>query len=55
VMNINKATNEESFQAEFFKYGLCALISHLDDLFNNVVDIGFPSTWSHHIIHPIHK
>ena len=55
MMSNNKATDEEGFQAEFFKHGLRALVSYLDDLFNHVVRTGFPSTWSHHIIHPIHK
>jgi hypothetical protein len=55
VMNSSKATDEEGFQAEFFKHGLRALVSHLVDLFNHVVRTGFPSAWSHHIIHPIHK
>jgi hypothetical protein len=55
VMNNNKAADEEGFQAEFFKHGLRALVSHLADLFNHVVRTGFPSAWSHHIIHPIHK
>jgi hypothetical protein len=55
VMSNNKAADEEGFQAEFFKHGLRALVSHLVDLFNHVVRTGFPSAWSHHIIHPIHK
>jgi hypothetical protein len=55
VMNNNKAADEEGFHAEFFKHGLRALVSHLADLFHHVVRIGFPSTWSHHIIHLIHK
>jgi hypothetical protein len=55
VMNNSKAADEEGFQAEFFKHGLRALVSYLDDLFNHVVCTGFPSAWSHHIIHPIHK
>jgi hypothetical protein len=54
-MSNNKSTDEEGFQAEFFKHGLHALVSHLVDLFNHVVRTGFPSAWSHHIIHPIHK
>jgi hypothetical protein len=37
VMNNSKATDEEGFQAEFFKHGLRALVSHLVDLFNHVV------------------
>jgi hypothetical protein len=55
VMNNNKAADEEGYQAEFFKHGFCALVSYLADLFNHVVREGFPPTWSHHIIHPIHK
>jgi len=53
-MDNNKAADEEGFQAELFKHGLCALVSHLVDLFNHVVCTCFPSAWSHHIIHPIH-
>jgi hypothetical protein len=55
VMNNNKATDEEDFQEEFFKHGIRALVSHLDDLFNHVVRTSFPLAWSHHIIHSIHK
>jgi hypothetical protein len=55
VMSSNKAANEEGFQEEFLKHGLRALVSHLVDLFNHVVNTGFPSAWSDHIIHPIHK
>jgi hypothetical protein len=55
VMSSSKATDEEGFQAEFFKHGLRALVSYLADLFNHVVRTGSPSTWSHHIIHSIHK
>jgi hypothetical protein len=55
VMNNNKAADEEGFQAKLFEHSLCALVSHLAYLFNHVVRTGFPSSWSHHIIHPIHK
>jgi hypothetical protein len=55
VMSSSKANNEEGFQAKFFKHSLRALVSHLVDLFNHVVHTSFPSAWSHHIIHPIHK
>jgi hypothetical protein len=55
VMSSSKAVDEEGFQAEFFKHGLCALVSYVAYLFNHVVRTGFPSSWSHHIIHPIHK
>jgi hypothetical protein len=55
VMSNNKATDEEGFQPEFFKHGLRALVSYLDDLFNHVVRTCFPSTWSHDIIHLIHN
>jgi hypothetical protein len=55
VMNNNKAIAEEDFQAEFFKHSLYALVPYLVDLFNHVVRTDFPPTWSHHIIHPIHK
>jgi len=55
VINKRKAANEEGYQAEFFKHGFYALVSYLADLFNHVVREGFPPTWSHHIIHPIHK
>jgi len=54
-MNTNKATNEEVFQAKFFKHDIFPLYNHLVDLFNHVVHTGFPQTWSHHTIHPIHK
>jgi hypothetical protein len=50
-MNNNKAVDDEGFHAKFFKQGLRALVSHLVDLFNHVVRIGFPSAWLHHIIH----
>ena len=54
-MNNSKAADEDGFQAEFFKHGLRALVPYLVDLFNHVVCTGFPSTWSQHIIHLIHK
>ena len=54
-MNNNKEAYEEGFQTNFFKHGLHALVSYLVDLFNHVVYIRFPSTWSHYIIHLIHK
>jgi hypothetical protein len=46
-MSSNKSANEEGFQEEFFKHGLCALVSHLADFFIHVVRTGFPSAWSH--------
>ena len=52
---VDKSADEEGYQAEFFKHGLQVLVSYLADLFNHVVHDGFPSVWSHHIIHPIHK
>jgi hypothetical protein len=55
MMNNNKAIDEEGFQVELFKHNVRALVSHLADLFNHVVRIGFPLAWSHHIIHSIHK
>jgi hypothetical protein len=55
VMNGSKAADEEGFQAEFFKHGLHALVSYLVNFFKHVVHIGFPSKWSHYIIHLIHK
>jgi hypothetical protein len=55
VMNSSKAANKEGFQVEFFKHGLRALASQLANLFNHVVRIGFPSTWSHHLIPLIYK
>ena len=54
-MSSSKSADEEGYQAEFFMYGLRVLVSYLVDLFNHVVREGFPSVWSHHIIHPIHK
>ena len=54
-MSSSKSTDEEGYQAEFFKQGLRVLVSYLADLFNHIVREGFPSVWSHHIIHPIHK
>jgi hypothetical protein len=53
--NSSKATDNKGFQVEFFTDDLRALASHLANLFNHVVYIGFPSAWPHHIIHPIHK
>ena len=55
VLNNNEVADEKGFQAKFFKHGLHALVSYLADLFNHVVCIGFPSAWSHHIIHRRHK
>jgi hypothetical protein len=55
VMSTNKATNEEGFQAKFFKHGLRALDYHLANLFNHVVCTGFSQAWSHHTIYLIHK
>jgi hypothetical protein len=55
VINNSKAADEEGFQVKLFNHGLCALVSHLADLFNHLVRTGFPSAWSHNIIHPIHK
>jgi hypothetical protein len=55
VMRNNKAVDEEAFQAEFFKHGLCALVPYLVDLFNHVVRTCFPLSRSPHIIHPIQK
>jgi hypothetical protein len=55
VMSNSKAVDKEGFQEDFFKHSLRALVSHLVDLFKNVVCKGFPSTWTHHIIHPIHN
>ncbi|KAH9310215.1 hypothetical protein KI387_038126, partial [Taxus chinensis] len=55
AMNSSRVADEEGFQAEFFKHGLDTLNSYLVDLFNQVVCTGFPKSWSHHIIHPIHK
>jgi hypothetical protein len=55
VMSTNKATNEEGFQAKFFKHGLRALDYHLANLFNHVVYTGFSQAWSHHTIYLIHK
>jgi hypothetical protein len=37
------------------KQGLHAMDNHLADLFNHAVCMSFPQSWSHHIIHPIHK
>ena len=54
-MSSNKSTDEEGYQAEFFKHGLRVLVSYLVDLFNHVVREGFPPVWSHHITHLIHK
>ena len=54
-MNSSKAADEEGFQEEFFKHGLHPLVGYLVDLFNQVVRDGFPDSWTHHIIYPIHK
>lgn len=54
-MNNTKEVDEEGYQEEFFKHGFHALVSYLNDLFNHVVRERFPSAWSHHIIHLIHK
>jgi hypothetical protein len=50
-----KETNEDGFYAEIFQHDLHALYDHLANLFNLVVHTSFPQTWTHHIIHPIHK
>ena len=55
MMNNSKVVDEEGYQAEFFKHGFRVLVSYLVDLFKHVVREGFPPTWAHHIIHPIHK
>jgi hypothetical protein len=55
VMNTNKTTDEEGFQAELFKHGLHTLDNYLVDMFNHVARIGFLQSWSHHIIQIIHK
>ena len=54
-MNSNKEADGDSFQEDSFKHGLHALVPYMVDLFNHVVCIGFPSTWSQQIIHPTHK
>ena len=54
-MSSSKATDEDGFQVEDFKHVLHTLDCHMDDLFNHVVNSGFPKPWSHHIIHPIYK
>jgi hypothetical protein len=41
VMNFNKATNEEGFQADFFNHSLHALDEHMAALSNHV-SMGFP-------------
>jgi hypothetical protein len=55
MMHTSKATDEEGFQAKLFKQGLHTMDNQLADLFNHVVCMGFPQSWSHHIIHPIQK
>jgi hypothetical protein len=54
-MKTNKVVNEEGFKAKFFKQGLHAMDKHLADRFNHAICMGFPQSWSHHIIHSIHK
>lgn len=54
-MNSSRAADEEGFEAQFFKHGLRPLVGYLVDLFNQVVQDGFPNGWSHHINYPIHK
>ena len=54
-MSSSKSADEEGYQAEFFKHGLCTLASYLVDLFNHAVHEGFPPVWAHHILYLIHK
>ena len=54
-MNSSKASDEEGYQAKFFRHCLRPLVSYFTDLFNHVVREGFPPVWSHHIIYPIYK
>ena len=54
-LNTSRATNEEVFQAEFFKHGIHSLIDCNAHLFNYVVCSRFLKAWSHHTIHLIHK
>jgi len=58
MMNTSKAVDEEGFQVALLKHGLHAMHSHLANLFNHLVCMGFPLSnkpWSHHTIHLIHK
>jgi hypothetical protein len=40
---------------KLFKHCTRTLVHHIANLFNHVVRSGFPLSWSHHIIHSIHK
>jgi hypothetical protein len=51
-MSTNRATDEEGLQAEFLMHGIRSLDSHIVDLFNHVVCLGFPHSWTRHIIPP---
>ena len=55
VMNNNITPDEEGFQDKFFKLGISILGPFLTMLFNWVVCVGFPDSWSWHIIYLIHK
>lgn len=43
----------EGFQEEFIKKGIGSLAVYIVDLIKHVVCLGFPSSWSKHIIHRI--
>ena len=49
------AADEEGFQAELFNFGALVLGPYLFILFNRVIHTGFPTSWSRHLIFPIHK
>ena len=54
-MSSSTLADEEGYQAEFSKHGLCALVSYLVDLFNHVAREGFCPVWRHPIIDLIHN
>ena len=47
-MNMCITIDGEDFQEKFFKHGLLAQDTYLEDLFNHVVCIDFPYIWSQH-------
>ncbi len=55
VIHSSRTPNEEGFQVEFFKLGISVLGPFLTVLFNLVVCVNFPDSWSWHIIYLIHK
>jgi hypothetical protein len=55
AMSTNRVADEEGLRAEFLKHGIRGIESYIADLFNHVVCLGYPPSWTRHIIHSIHK